>query len=164
MANITRWDPFSDLTPLRNMMDRLMEDAWVRPPASWMQGNQGAFGFDLYETGEDFVLTATLPGVRPDDLELSVQGNMLTISGEMKSEENDNDQRTYHLRERQYGRFSRQITLPTSIQTDRIQANLEHGVLTLHVPKAEESRPRRIEIHAGDQPARQIPSGEQRAA
>ena len=168
MANLARWDPFGEFTPLRQMMDRLMEDAWVRPPGSWVQGSPeglGHFAFDLYETGDDFVVTATLPGLKPEDLDISVQGNMLTISGELKSDEQGNEQRTYYNRERRYGKFSRQVTLPAGIQGDRIQATFEHGVLKLQIPKAEEMKPRRIQINAGTGSGTpQIVSGEHRAA
>jgi HSP20 family protein len=168
MANLVRWDPFSELTPLRQMMDRLMEDAWVRPPSSWVQGNQeqfGHFAFDLYETGDEYVVTATLPGLKPEDLDLNVQGNVLTISGEFKSDEREGEGRQYHTRERHYGKFSRQVALPTGIQGDRIEATLEHGVLTLRVPKAEEMKPRRIQISGGTgTPTPPLIEGEHRAA
>ncbi len=163
MANLTRWDPFSEFTPLRQMMNRLMEDAWVRPPGSWVQAEFEYFPFDLYETDDEFVMTAALPGLKPEDLDINVQGNVLTISGELKSDEREGEQRTYHARERRYGKFSRQVTLPTGIQADRVQATFENGVLTLHVPKAEEMKPRRIQVTAGTS-SPQIISGEHRAA
>ena len=149
MANLVRWDPWSEFTTLRQAMDRLFEDAWVHPTWSNSQGGSGSgFAFDMYETGEDYVVTATLPGVKPDDLDITVQGNVLTISGELKPEDGDGE-RNYHLRERSYGRFSRQVTLPMGVRSDQIQAHMEHGVLKLHLPKAEEAKPRRIEIQAG---------------
>src|SRR5688500_16701429 len=97
MANLVRWDPFSEFTTLRQAMDRLLEDAWVRPSTSWGSwgngqgslgsGFTGGFAFDMYETGDDYVVTATLPGVRPEDVDISVQGNILTITGELKPDE-----------------------------------------------------------------------------
>jgi HSP20 family protein len=168
MANMVSWDPFSEFTPLRQMMDRLMEDAWVRPRGSWGQGGQddfGRFAFDMYETGDDYVITATLPGLRPEDLELQVQGNTLTITGETKADEKEGEQRTYHTRERRFGRFSRQVTLPSGINADKVQASLEHGVLTLHIPKAEEMKPRRIQVTAGSgTQTPQLIEGERKAA
>jgi HSP20 family protein len=163
MANLIRWDPFSEFTPLRQMMDRLMEDAWVRPPTAWTQDGFGHFAFDLYETGDDFVVKAVLPGLKPEDLDVSVQGNVLTVSGELKSEETEQEQRTYHVRERRYGRFSRQVNLPAGIRGDQIQASLENGILAVHIPKAEEMKPRRIQITGGTGTP-QIVSGEHRAA
>jgi HSP20 family protein len=168
MANMVPWDPFTEFTPLRQMMDRLMEDAWVRPWGTASQGTQDGFGrfaFDMYETGDDYVVTATLPGLRPEDLEISVQGNTLTISGEVKSDDAEGQQRTYHTRERRFGRFSRQVTLPAGINADKVQANLEHGVLTLHIPKAEEMKPRRIQVTAGSSSqSPQMIEGEHKAA
>ncbi len=165
MANLIRWDPFSEFTPLRQMMDRLLEDAWVRPGTLWSQVGQAGFGpfaCDMYETDEDYVVTAALPGLKPEDLEITVQGNMLTISGEVKPEEHADEKANYHVRERRYGKFFRQIALPAGIEGDRVQAHLENGVLTLTVPKAEELKPRRIQIQAGTTP--QIVSGERVAA
>jgi len=156
MANLVRWDPFSEFTPLRQMMNQLMEQAWVRPPSAWNEGDVEPYGFDLYETGDEYVVTAALPGLRPEDLEITAQGNTLTISGETKAEEPEGEQRTYHMRESRSGRFSRQVALPASVQTDRIQASLVHGVLTLHVPKAEELKPRRIHVQGGSGTVHQI--------
>jgi HSP20 family protein len=154
MANMTRWDPWSEFVPLRQMMDRLFEDAWLRPSGA-TGGSTGAgsagsgFAFDLYETPEDYVVNATVPGLRPEDLELTVQGMVLTISGEIKPPAGAHSSAQYQVRERQYGRFSRQFHLPLAVDPDRIQAHLEHGILTVHLPKAEAAKPRRIEIQGG---------------
>ncbi len=173
MANLTRWDPFgsfSAFTPLRQAMSQLMQDAWIRPGGVWTEGpglaaeQIGSVACDLYETDDAFVLTAPLPGLEPEDVEISVQGNLLTISGELKPAESEREQQSYHVRERRYGKFFRQISLPASIEGDRIQARLEQGVLTLHIPKAEELKPRRIPIQprAASGAASQVTSGEQR--
>lgn len=163
MANLARWDPFSEFTPLRSIMNRLMEDAWVRPPGIWQHEGMGQFAFDLYETDDELVVTASLPGLRPEDLEITTQGDTLTISGEWKQQEGE--PHTYHMQERHRGRVSRQVSLPAHIQADKIQASLEHGVLTLHVPKAEEMKPRRIQVHAGTDTKHQIePTHEKQAA
>jgi len=156
MANLTMWDPFGN-TPLRQAMDRLFEDAWVRP---WNlaglgnagQGNQG-FALDFHETGDDYVLTASLPGVRPEDVEITTHGNVLTINAESKMEEGDAKDKNYHTRERFYGRYSRQMALPSDVNTDGVEARMENGVLHLRLPKAETAKPRRIEIQGGSTPA-----------
>jgi HSP20 family protein len=150
MANLVRFDPFGEFTPLRQMMDRLMEDAWVRPPGGGTQGEGfGHIPFDVYETGDEYVVTATLPGLKPEDVELNVQNSLLTISGEFKPDDREGEQRNYHTRERRHGKFTRQVALPTGIQGDQIRATMEHGVLTLRVPKAEETKPRRIQVTSG---------------
>ncbi len=170
MANLVRWDPFSELTPLRQMMDRLLEDAWVRPGMLWGQAGPdgfGSFACDMYETDDEYVVTAALPGLKPEDLEITTQGNMLTISGEIKPDEQASERGTYRVRERRYGRFFRQVALPAGIQADKVQASLENGVLTLHVPKAEEVKPRRIQIQSGTSSGTatpQVTSGTQQAA
>ncbi len=90
-----------------------------------------------------------MPGIDPDDLDITVTKNTLVIKGEMRKEEETEEER-YHLRERRYGRFARSITLPTSVDADHIEANYENGVLILYLPKTEEMKPKRIEVHSGE--------------
>lgn len=153
MSNLTRWDPFREMWSLRNMMDRMM-DRWMEPswsattdwqPASW------SLALDVAETDDDFVVKASLPGINPDDLEITYNNNLLTIKGEVK-EEKDVDEQRYHLRERRYGSFSRSLTLPSTIKAEAIEASYEAGVLTLHLPKAEEAKPKRIPVHSVQAP------------
>ena len=149
MTNLTRWDPFREMMTLRNWMDRWMDtplstlSTWQ--PASW------DLALDVAETDDDFVVKASLPGINPEDLEITYNNNMLTIKGEVK-EERDVEEHRYHLRERRYGSFSRSLSLPTSVKADAIEANYEAGVLTLHLPKAEEAKPKRIPVHSGQAP------------
>jgi HSP20 family protein len=150
MANIVRWDPFGETLSLRQAMDKLFEDAWVRP---WHQAAQtgnglNALALDIYETGDDIVVTAAVPGVKPEDLEITVQGDVLTIRGETKVDESVGDEK-YHRRERGFGRFGRQVVLPMGVDSGRAEAQFEHGVLTLKLPKAEQAKERRIPITAG---------------
>jgi HSP20 family protein len=158
MANLVRWDPFGEMWSLRQAMDRLFEDAWVRP---WtMRGNGGtapdgapvrSLSLDLYETGDSLVLSAAVPGVRPEDIEITVQGDVLTIQGETQTEQ-DADEEHYHVHERRYGRFYRQVALPKSVKSDAAEAHFENGVLKLTLPKAEEAKERKIAITAGSAP------------
>jgi HSP20 family protein len=90
-----------------------------------------------------------VPGIKPEDLDITVTKNTLTIKGEVRQEEEKEEER-YHLRERRYGRFARSITLPTSVDADEIEANYENGVLTLRLPKTEEVKPKRIEVKSGE--------------
>jgi len=148
MANVVRWDPFGETLSLRQAMDKLFEDAWVRP---WSQfaGRDGeglmTLPLDVYETGDDVVVTATVPGVKPEDIDITVQGDLLTIRGETKSDESVGDEK-YHRRERAFGRFSRQVVLPTSVDSGKAEATFEHGVLHLRLPKAEAAKERRIQV------------------
>src|SRR5262245_48728752 len=91
MPDIVRWDPSESFVSLRQMMDRLFEDAWVRP-AMWRGTGeaQSTLAVDLYESGDDVMVTATVPGVRPDDVEITIQGNILTIKGETRVDSNVN--------------------------------------------------------------------------
>jgi HSP20 family protein len=140
---ITRWDPFSETMSLRQVMDRLFEDAWVHPGR--FMGREaaevGTLPLDVHETPDELVVTASLPGVKPEDIDLTIQGDVLRIQGEMKRRE-DIKEEQIHRQERQFGRFYREVMLPMSVKSDAIQAHFENGVLTLRLPKAEEAKPR----------------------
>lgn len=152
---IDRWDPFGEMMSLREAMNRLFEESFVRPSLTATSGwGRMDLPIDLRETDDQFILEAAMPGVRPEDIDVSVQGNQLRIQGEVRKEEERKGER-YHYRERHAGRFQRMITLPSSINPDQVSCELRNGVLTVTMPKAEEARPRRIQIIGGDQP-RQI--------
>ncbi|MDI6693735.1 MAG: Hsp20/alpha crystallin family protein [Anaerolineales bacterium] len=142
MSNLTRWDPFREMMTFRNWMDRMFESALSTP--SW-QPFTWDLALDVAETDDEFLVKASLPGINPDDLEITYNNNVLTIQGEIK-EEKDVEQHRYHLRERRYGNFSRSISLPATVKADAIQATYEAGVLTLHLPKVEEAKPKRIAV------------------
>jgi HSP20 family protein len=125
-------------------MDRLLNETRNLPVASedtiWM------LPLDVSETEDAFIVKASLPGVNPDDIDISLTENVLTIKAEIKAEEKIENAR-YHLQERRYGVYSRSITLPTAVNADAVEAVYENGVLTLNIPKAEEVKPRKIEVH-----------------
>lgn len=150
MANLTRWDPFQDMLSLREAMNQLLEESFVRSPT----GERMAQGFipalDLSETPEAFIIEATVPGVKADDLNITVENNILTISGEVHEEQERKD-RNYHRVERRFGSFQRSVSLPNTVKADQISAKLEQGILHLEVPKAEEVKPRRITVNVGNQ-------------
>jgi HSP20 family protein len=149
MANLVRWDPFAEMTSLRDVMDRVFEQAWVRP-SNVIDGALGRFPVDLYESGDEYVLTASLPGVKPDEVNVTVHGSTVTISYERsRGEEADV---TWHARELPYGRFTRQITLPVNIHGDDVEAHMEHGLLRLRLPKVAQARERRIQVQASTVP------------
>lgn len=106
---------------------------------------------DVMETTDDLRVTVELPGLRPEDVEVSLEDNVLTISGEKQEErrQEGRDER-WHLAERRYGRFSRSFVLPRDVEHDRIQAHYENGVLHVTIPKSEKVKPRRIEIQDGN--------------
>lgn len=151
MTTLVRWDPFAEIEQMREVMDRLFEDfrplRWVAPG---MNGSRtyGYFPVDIRETPEAIELTAALPGVRPEDLEIQVQGDVVTIKGEAREEQEDKDV-NWLRRERRYGSFYRSFTLPAPIDADKATASYEHGVLRLHLPKSEEVRPKVIKVTGG---------------
>ncbi len=145
MTLVRRWDPFREMAELRATMDRLLNETRNLPlipteDSIWM------LPLDVSENEEAFVVKASIPGVNPDDIDISLTDNVLTIKAEIKDEDEIENAR-YHLRERRYGVFSRSITLPTAVDADKVEATYENGVLTLNIPKAEEMKPRKIEVH-----------------
>lgn len=139
------WDPFREAVSLRDAMNSLLQDSFVRPGGSQTPSAPTALPLDVAETENEFVVKASLPGVRPEDVQITVQGDTLTIRGEGKTEEESNGQR-WHIRERRFGAFQRSLSLGTPVDSDKAQADYEHGVLTLTLPKAEASKPRQIRI------------------
>lgn len=143
--SLIRWDPFREMISLREAIDRLFEESFVRP-RGWLEAERVmSVPLDIYEEGDDLIVKATVPGVKPEDLNVQIQNNVLSISGETKEERERKDV-GYHLREHRYGRFERSVTLPYAVQVDKAEATFEHGVLRLKLPKAEEVRGRRIEV------------------
>ena len=145
---LTRWDPFQEMLNLRRTVDRLFDNA--SQDHDWAQSTPWGLAVDVVENKDDFIVKASVPGINPDDLDISYVEDTLTIKGEIKSE-NEVKENQYHLRERRYGTFSRSITLPTTIKGDAIEASYHNGVITLRLPKAEEVKPKRIAIKVGDQ-------------
>jgi HSP20 family protein len=146
MADITRWDPFREMTDLRDTMDRLFERGFSRPwrLVTW-ENAETAFPVDLSENDEEVLVKASLPGVKPEEVEVSVTGDTLTIKGESKSEREEKKQ-NYYRKELRQGSFQRSLTLPVRVEADKANAGFEHGVLTLHLPKAAEVRPKTIQV------------------
>ena len=145
--------PFGDLLSLRQAMDRLFEESFVRPGVAWGEG--ALVPMDVYATDDDFVLEASLPGVKPEEVDITVENNTLTISGETRSSRTEEGATI--LQEIRRGRFTRTMTLPAGLEPDKARATFEDGVLTLRIPKAEQVKPRQIKITSGNgrsQPAK----------
>jgi HSP20 family protein len=148
MTNLVRWEPFRDLVSLREAMDRLFEESFVRPRTGWLAPfEEGALAVDMYETGDAVVVKAAIPGVKPEDIDISITGDTLTIKGESKFEEEVKEE-NYVRREIRYGSFARTLPVPAPVVADKAQAEFEHGVLTLTLPKAEEVKPKVIQVKA----------------
>lgn len=146
MSSLMRWNPANDVISLRDMMDRLFEDSFVRPRTGMMPLSGSEMALDVYETKDDVVVKAALPGVKPEDVDITITGDTLNIKGEMKEETESNDQE-FIRRERRYGTFARSVTLPSGLQTDKADAKFDNGVLTLKLPKSDKVKPRSIKIN-----------------
>lgn len=142
--SIVHWEPFSEMVSLREAMDRLVEESVIRPRAGISNGEVLALPLDIYQTANDIVIRAAVPGVRPEDIDINVLGDTLTIKGEYA--EQRPEQAGYYLRELRRGHFARSVTLPMSVNADGAQASFENGMLNLRLPKAESARPRQIKI------------------
>ncbi len=148
MSNLIRWEPMRDAVTLRDAMDRLFDEAFTRP---WglMDGGRGAGGpaVDMYQTDNEVVVKAAVPGMKPEDVQISVTGDMLTIKGETQ-EKSETKEKAYHIREHRWGSFERVVGLPTAVVSDKAQAEFENGILTITLPKAEEVKPKMISVKA----------------
>ena len=145
MANITRWEPSTGLTSLRQAMDRLFEDSFIRPSRLWtgLVGEEPAM--DIYQTDKDVVVKASLPGINPEEVDISITGDILTIKGEHK-EEQEVKEADYFRKELSYGTFHRSMTLPVAVKAEKADATFENGVLTITLPKVEEAKPKQIKV------------------
>jgi HSP20 family protein len=141
---IRRWDPFREMMVLRNPVDRVVDSEFALAPESWKSFNWSV-ALDVVESEDEYLVKASVPGINPEELEITFEDNRLTIKGEVKEESEVNEAR-YHLRERRFGSFSRSIKMPSGIDSDKIEANYEKGVLELHLPKVEEVKPKKIAI------------------
>lgn len=149
MTRIILRDPYREMLSLRNAMDRLVDDNMYNRRWSWSP--MAELDLDVAETEEEYLVKASIPGINPDDLDITFTDKILTIKGEFKEEEEKDDVH-YHLRERRYGSFSRRLRLPNTIKSDAIEAKYEDGVLTLHLPKTDEVKPKRITVQNGETP------------
>lgn len=147
MSNMRRWDPFGEMLSLRDAMSQLFEDSYVSPARLGATASL-SMPLNVSETQDSFRVEAVVPGLKPEDLDITIQDNVLTIRGETRQEQQNGDkQANFHVLERRYGRFSRSVSLPTAVQPDRVQASLENGILHLEIPKAEQVKPRKITVN-----------------
>jgi HSP20 family protein len=159
---LIRWEPVRELNTIQNEMNRLFNTffepggAQGGPPAAsrrWLPA------MDLVESGDEFVLRADLPGLSEDDVNIELEDNVLTISGERKSEHEERKEGYYRL-ERASGSFSRSLTLPEGVDPEKVRASFDRGVLEVRIPKPEERKPRKVTISAGGGSAKTIEGSE----
>ena len=147
MSNLTRWEPAREMMTLREAMDRLFDDAFTQPFSTRDGWSASAPAVDMYQTDDEIVVKASLPGIKADEVQINVTGDVLTLKGEVKQEEEKNN-RSWHIREQRWGSFQRSVALPTNVVSDKAKAEFENGILTITLPKAEEVRPKTITINA----------------
>jgi HSP20 family protein len=147
---IDRWDPFREMVSLRDAVNSLLQESFVRPGGPGAgEATAARLPLDISENENEFVVKASLPGVKPEDVQITVHGDTVTIRGESKADEEKKGQ-TWHVRERRFGAFQRSFSLSAPIDSDKAQAHYDHGVLTLTLPKAEQAKPKQIKV--GTQP------------
>jgi HSP20 family protein len=149
MSSIDRWEPFRG--SYETQLNRLFSDFFGR--SSQEQGlTPWAPSVDIYEAGHELVVKADLPDIKPEDLDIRVENNILTIRGERKFEKKE-DEKNYLRVERSYGSFARSFSLANTVNTEAIQADYKDGVLTLNIPKRDEAKPKQIKVQVGGQAA-----------
>jgi HSP20 family protein len=143
---VIRWNPWRDAMTLREAMDQLYEGSLVRPERRWHEGTgerRSRLPLDAYTTPEEIVIIAPLPGLTPEEVDIVLEGDTLTIRGELRPPLENVE---YLFQERPFGAFSRTLTLNVPIDAEKAEAVFENGVLTLTLPKAEETKPRTIKV------------------
>jgi HSP20 family protein len=140
---LSRWEPFRDMLSLRSDMDRLFSSLF----GGLAEEREGFWApiVDIEEDNESIIVRAEIPGLKREDIKVSVQGNRLTITGERK-QESETKNKTFHRVERSYGKFSRMITLPTDVDADKVKANYKDGILNITLPKPEAIKPKHIDV------------------
>lgn len=146
MSNLIRWEPAREMMTLREAMDRLFDDAFTRPLSVFREG-LSVPAIDMFQTDDEIVVKAALPGIKPDEVQINVTGEVLTLKGEVKQQE-EKKERAWHIREQRFGSFERSVVLPTDVVADKAKAEFENGILTVTLPKAEEVKPKIINIKA----------------
>jgi HSP20 family protein len=142
MPAIIRWSPAREMVRLSDAMDRMLEDAWTRPMPARIE-REIRLPLDVYTTPSEIILTANVPGLKPDDVEITLEGDTLSIHGEFKAPMDNVD---YIFQERPYGKFSRTLTINVPVDANKVEAAFDGGVLTITLPKAEAARPKTIKV------------------
>ena len=156
--NLVTWDPYREISSIHNRFNRIFGGA-LTPRERDEELSLGAWipPVDIVEEKERILLTAELPGFQEKDIDVQMEGNLLTLRGERKSEV-EKEGRTFHRVERSYGQFFRSFTLPNNVDRDRIKAKFANGLLEVELPKREEARPKQIKISdgSGEKPKKEI--------
>ncbi len=157
MTIVRRPSPFGELLSLRQAMDRLFEDSFVRPGSWGSTTDSQPLALDVRTTSDELIVEASLPGVKPDDVDITVEGGTLTINAQSSSENEQHDEGVL-VKEIRRGTYIRSISMPQGLEADKATASFENGILNLRIPKAEQVKPRQIRINATSGDAEPIPA------
>jgi len=152
---LIRWEPATELGTIQNEMNRLFNTFFDQPAPAGRGGapsRRWIPAMDLVETADQYVLRADLPGLSDDDVNIQLEDNVLTISGERKTQHEHQEEEGYYRIERAFGSFARSLTLPEGVDPDRVQAQFDRGVLEIRIPKPEQKKPRQVQITLGTRP------------
>lgn len=154
MTMLQRWDPFRDLHRMQNSLDRIWRNYGSNGSANSTNGefDSWAIPLDVTQNGDETVIRASLPGVAPDEIDVSIEDNVLTIKGQTSSEHQEHGDQ-YLMRERRTGAFHRALRLPDTVDPEHASPRYDHGVLTITVPKAESKKAKQLSVKVGDQQA-----------
>lgn len=147
--NLVTWDPYHDLASIQERFNRFLGNTVSRDRDEEMSLGAWIPPVDISEDKERILLTAELPGFKEDQIEIQMEGGVLTLKGERKDEE-EKEGRTFHRRERSYGQFVRSFTLPNNVDREHIKAHFSEGLLEIELPKREETKPRQIKISGSE--------------
>ena len=146
--NLVRWQPFPEFRGLSRAMDRLFADSYAIPHRFQIDYRNALFTpIDMYQTEGEVVVKAALPGMKPEEVDITIADGRLNIKGETKAEDEANRE-DYLYREHRYGTFSRSVALPDGLDTDKAEAGFDDGILTLTIPKSGEAKPKQVEVKA----------------
>ena len=145
MTTLTRWEPWREMATLRRAFEPFFEEPFAARLLPRWRLDEFEPEVDVAEDENAYIVKATIPRLKPEDVEVSLQNNVLTLKGEAK-EDKEIEEKNYHLRERRYGSFMRTLTLPASVKAEQIEATHEDGVLTVRLPKTEEEKPKKIAV------------------
>jgi len=145
MPAVIRWSPARDMVRLSDVMDRLFENNWMRPGDASRAEHELRLPLDVYTTPSEIVVIANVPGLKPEDVNITLENDTLSVSGEIKAPMENVD---YVFQERPYGKFSRVLTINVPVDNDKVEATFDSGVLTITLPKAEAARPKVIKVEA----------------
>jgi HSP20 family protein len=145
MTTLTRWEPWREMPILRRAFERFFEEPFENRFMLPWRLDEFEPAVDVVEDETAYIVKAAMPGVKPEEVEVTLHNNVLTLKGEAKTDKEIKEE-NYHLRERRYGSFMRSLTLPAGVKAEQIEAKHEDGVLTVRLPKMEEDKPKKIAV------------------